>query len=120
MRTEVQLAPDFGNQRFRIDGGDGDQNLFDAPLILQRVVADWFDGHVGQSYEDAWLVRVINGSKAGLLLALTPRTMGSIDTDIIEHGWKSVVVHGIDFPGHDPARHGPRSVIGGMAFLERL
>jgi hypothetical protein len=113
------VAPGYEGQRFRIDGGDGDQDLFGAPLLLERVVAPWFDGNLDQLFGDAWLVRVTEGPKAGLLLGLTPRTLGTI-TDDIREGWKSVVVHGIDYPGYDQEAYGPRSVIGGMAFLERL
>jgi hypothetical protein len=112
--------PGYGDARFRIDGGDGDQNLFATPLILRKVAAPWFDGQVGQRFGEAWLVQVADGPKAGLVLALTPRTLGEIADDIAAGGWKSVVVHGIDFPGYEPARRGPRSIVGGMAALERL
>lgn len=112
--------PEFEGQRFRIDGGDGDQDLFGDPLILQRVAAPWFDGRVGDFIGEAWLVRVTEGRKTGLLLALTPRTLGSIDVGIALHGWKSVIVHGIDYPCYDADVYGARSLIGGMTFIQKL
>ena len=83
-------------------------------------MASWFDGNLGQISGDSWLVRVIEGPKAGLLLGLTPRTLGDITDDIAKQGWKSVVVHGIDYPGYDIAAYGPRSVVGGMAFFKKV
>jgi hypothetical protein len=118
--TEVQILPDYERQRFRIDGGDGDQDLFSERLLLQRVAASWFDGNLGQLFGAAWLVRVVEGRRSGLMLGLTPRTLGEIEDGLVESGWKSVVVHGIDFPGYDSMVHGPRTAIGGMAALERL
>jgi hypothetical protein len=115
-----QIAPGFEGRRFRIDGGDGDQELFKAPLVLERVIAPWFDGNLGQLFGDAWLVRVTEGPKQGLLLGLTPRTLGNITDDVREGKWKSVVVHGIEYPGYDREAHGPPSAIGGMAFLDCL
>lgn len=119
-RSGEHLFPEFEGQRFRIDGGDGDQDLFGDPLILQRVAAPWFDGRVEDFIGEAWLVRVAEGPKTGLLLALTPRTLGSIDDGITSHGWKSVIVHGIDYPGYDADAYGARSAIGGMTFIQRL
>jgi hypothetical protein len=113
------VVPGFENQRFRIDGGDGDQDLFGEILILQRVTASWFRNRIGEFYGEAWLVRVIEGPRAGLLLALTPRTIGKIDDAIASFGWKSVIVHGIDYPGYDLEAYGPRSIVGGMTFIER-
>jgi hypothetical protein len=117
---KIETTIDYDNERFRIHGGDGDQDLFGEPLILRRTFAPWFGGTIGQHFGEAWLVEVVEGKKRGLMLGLTPRTLGEISDDIAEHGWKSVVVHGIDFPGHDPERHGRRSLIGGMTVLERL
>jgi len=96
---QVRSEPGYEGQRFRIDGGDGDQGLFGSPLILQRVRAAWFAPKVGDFYGNAWLVQATDGSKDGLLFALTPRTLGEIEEDIGRSGWKSVIVHGIDYPG---------------------
>jgi hypothetical protein len=117
---KIDPPADYENERFCIDGGDGDQDLFGNRLILRRVFAPWFDGTIGQHPGEAWLVEVVEGKKQGLMLGLTPRTLGEISDDIAKQGWKSVVIHGIDFPGHDPERHGKRSLIGGMTVLERL
>jgi hypothetical protein len=113
-------APGYEDALFRINGGDGDQTLFSAPLILQRVNAPWFNGYLGQRFGDAWLVRVAEGPRLGLLLGLTSHSLGEIGDDLETWRWKSVVVHGIDYPGYDPLAHGPRTRIGGMAALERL
>ena len=115
-----ELFPGYENEKFRIDGGDGDQKLFGAPLVFQRVTAPWFNGDLGQLSGDAWLVRVVDGPRTGLLLGLTPRTTGNIADDIALQGWKSVIVHGLDYPGLDATTHGPRTIIGGMAFMERI
>ena len=118
--SDLPFVSGYEDARFRIDGGDGDQNLFATPLVLRRVAAPWFDGQVGQVFGEAWLVQVSEGPRAGLLLALTPRTVGEIADDVAASGWKGVIVHGIQFPGHDAAKHGALSVVGGMAALERL
>ena len=94
--------------------------MFGTPLVLRRVWASWFTGQLGQLFGAAWLVQVTDGPKTGLVIGLTPHSLGEITDDIAAAGWKTVVVHGVDFPGHDPDKHGPRSVIGGMAALERL
>ena len=83
-------------------------------------MAPWFNGELGQLFGDAWLVRVIDGPKAGLLLALAPHSLGEIAGDITEIGWKMVVVHGITYPGYDLAAYGPPSTVGGMAAMELL
>jgi hypothetical protein len=113
------VVPGFEDQRFRIDGGDGDQDLFGQILILQRVTAPWFGSRIGEFPGEAWLVRVIEGPKTGLLLALTPRTIGEIEDDIAANRWKSVIVHGIDYPGYNIEAYGPRSIVGGMTFIEK-
>ena len=113
-------APGYEDQRFKIDGGDGDPNLFGAPLILRRVNAPWFKDRVGEFYGEAWLVKVTDGPRKDMLLALTPRTIGSIGDDLSGYGWKSLIVHGIDYPGYDATAYGPRSIVGGMSFIERI
>ena len=87
---------------------------------MQRVIASWFRARVGGSYGEAWLVRMVKEPKAGLLLALRPRTVGNIDDAIASDGWKGMIVHGIDYPGYDNDAYGPRSIIGGMTFIEQL
>jgi hypothetical protein len=63
----------------------------------------------------------MEGPRAGLLHALTPQTLGSIDEGIASHGWNGVTVHGrIDYPGYDADEYGARSVTGGMAVIEKL
>lgn len=116
----IEAAAGFEGQVFRIDGGDGDPALFNAPIILRRVNAPWFDGNLGQLFGEGWLVEVTDGPRSGLLLGLTPRTLGEIGEDLERSPFKSVVVHGLDYPGHDHTKHGPISLIGGMAFLERV
>ena len=87
---------------------------------MQRVITPWFQARAGGSYGEAWLVRVFEGPKAGLLLALRPGAFGIIDDAIASDGWKGMIVHGIDYPGYDNDAYGPRSIIGGMTFIEQL
>ena len=114
----IEAAAGYEGQTFRIDGGDGDQVLFGSSLVFRKVTGSWFDGNLGQLFGEGWLVQVTEGSRTGLLLGLSPRTTGEISEGLAEVGFKSVVVHGIDYPGYDPMRHGPRTLIGGMAFME--
>lgn len=116
----IEADAGYEGQTFRIDGGDGDQVLFGSPLVFRKVTASWFDGNLGQLFGEGWLVEVTKGERTGLLLGLSPRTIGEISDGLAEDGFKSVVVHGIDYPGYDPVRHGPRTLIGGMAFMETL
>ena len=114
----IKAAAGYEGQTFRIDGGDGDQVLFGSPLVFRKVTASWFNGNLGQLFGEGWLVEVTEGPRTGLLLGLSPRTIGEIREGLAEDGFKSVVVHGIDYLGYDPVRHGPRTLIGGMAFME--
>lgn len=98
-----------------IDGGDGDQRLLGSCMILERVVAPWFD-----SKPSAWLMRVIGGEHNGLVFSLSPRTLGTIDEGVASEGCKSVVVKGLpDQPGYDATLY-PQAAIGGMTFLDRV
>jgi hypothetical protein len=120
--VSVQLAADavtssVQESYFRIDGGDGDQNLFQHSFIVERVTAPWFDAkHDGK---DAWLMRVVGGPKAGLLFAITPRTLGSIEEGLASSRFKSVIVSGLDQPEAGPMAY-PSSAAGGMSILEAI
>jgi hypothetical protein len=111
----VSPHPDYDGTRFVIDGGDGDQWLFGSYMLLERVVAPWF-----QSGPNSWLMRVIGGTHTGLVLALSPRTLGSIDQAIATDGSKSVVVRGIEQHAEREDRVYPAGAIGGMTFLDVL
>jgi hypothetical protein len=101
---------------FRINGGDGDQDLFQHSLIIERVEAAWFDGATPLG-RGAWLMRVSGGPKAGLLFAILPRTLGSIEDGIAQSGFKSVIITGLLQPEAGPMAY-PETSIGGMTFME--
>jgi hypothetical protein len=84
------------NELFRIDGGDGDQNFFGTPLILERTQTRWFHGKVLRG--EAMLFIVVGGKFAGEYVALTSRTMDKLDDQLSRYGWASVVVHRIRNP----------------------
>jgi hypothetical protein len=116
--SQVQSHPAYAGTYFRMNGGDGDQALFQHSIILERVVAPWFNGVVGQR-RNAWLMRVVSPDMGGLLFAITPRSTGLIEEDIEKQGWKSVVVSGLE--GVEAGlTHYPATEVGGMSFIERL
>ena len=115
----IDAHPDFVDARFRIDGGDGDQTLFGAFMLLERVTAPWFDARATKR-PNSWLMRVIGGTHSGLVFALSPRTLGTIDDGIGVEGCKSVVVSGLPKQRGCDARLYPDGAVGGMTFMERI
>jgi hypothetical protein len=62
---------------------------------------------------------VIGGPKAGLLFAISPRTLGTIEDGLSHSGWKSVVVSGLEQPEAGAMAY-PASATGGMSFMEEI
>ncbi|MEG3154470.1 hypothetical protein [Sphingomonas sp. RB1R13] len=111
----ISPHPSFARTRFAIDGGDGDQQLLGSYMLLERVVAPWFD-----SNPSAWLMQVIGGKHNGLVFSLSPRTLGTIDEGVASEGCKSVIVKGLpEQPGCDATLY-PQEAIGGMTFIDRV
>jgi hypothetical protein len=110
-------APEFG-ERFRIDGGDGDQAFFSQPQILRLTEAAWFPSRVRRG--EALLFVVEGGQNSGEYIALTTRVMASLVDQIRDHGWASGVVHRIrnPTPSFDGSERDADPI--GMAFIERL
>lgn len=81
---------------YKIDGGDGDQSYFSAPLILELAVEAWFNGELRRG--DAELFRVKHGQHKGTYVALTSRVLESIESQLERHNIASVVVHIIRNP----------------------
>ena len=115
----IDPHPDFTGVRFCIDGGDGDQTLFGAYMLLERVTAPWFDSGEAKR-PNSWLMRVIGGTHSGLVFALSPRTLGTIDDGIAIDRWKSVVLSGLPKQPRCDDRLYPEDAVGGMTFMERI
>lgn len=118
MSDTHQLITCTPRRIFRINGGDGDQDLFQHSLLVEKVEAAWFDGRTRLG-NGAWLMRVIGGPKAGLLFATHPRTLGSIEEGIAQSGLKSIIVEGLPQPEAGTMAYPPSS-IGGMSFVELI
>jgi hypothetical protein len=104
--------------RFRIEGGDGDQTILAASLILRLTEADWFSGSIRDpDYGEALLFVVEGGALSGEYIALTSRTTRTLRYQFEMQGWASTVVHRLTKPGQGPS-FGRDAV--GMAFVERL
>lgn len=106
-------------ETFLIDGGDGDQEFFGTPRYLKYTEAPWFPGRV--SMGEALLFTISGGTYDGQYVALSTRTLGDFRSNLIRHGWASVVVHLIYHPNEmfdDSDGKGTNSI--GMSFVERL
>ena len=117
--SKIEKHPEFVGERFLIDGGDGDQTLFGAPMYLERVKAAWFDGDAFKR-SNSWLMRVVSDKHCGLVFAISPRTFGTIGEGIAADGWKSVVVSGLPEQPGCTAQLYPECAAGGMTFMEHL
>jgi hypothetical protein len=111
-------TPRIGD-RFRIEGGDGDQTIVGASLILRLTGAEWFSASIPGYPErgEALLFVVNDGALSGEYIALTSRTTRSLRHQFETQGWASTVVHWFTEPGQGPS-FGLKTP--GMAFVERL
>jgi hypothetical protein len=106
-------------QRFRIDGGDGDQNFFSTPKLLRLTDAAWFPGRT--IHGDALLFVVEDGGAySGKYVALTSRVQAPLAEHLHTHGWASVIVHVITNPtsSFDGSQKDADAI--GMAVVERV
>ncbi len=90
--------PNTDAERFRIEGGDGDQEFFSEKRILKQGQAPWFHERFGEWYGDAMLFVTEGGAHDGEYVVLTPRTIGNLREKFARDGWASVVVHRIINP----------------------
>jgi hypothetical protein len=104
--------------RFRIDRGDGDPSFFYHPFIARRVDEDWFPGLLPRG--PAYLLKIENGQRAGQYIAITSRVVASLEEQLRDSRWISVVIHLIKNPGDhfSPTLEGADAV--GMAAIEAI
>jgi len=83
-------------QTYVIDGGDGDQTYFSAPIYLTDTKADWFSGAVLRG--EGRLMRAVKGKHAGKYFVLSPRGNESIEAQFARNSVASVIVHIVNNP----------------------
>jgi len=102
--------------RLMIDGGDGDQAYFSAPLYLESIECDWFDPDTPRGR--AILFRIDGGEHDGRYVALTSKVQVDLNDQFLERNWASVVVNIIKRVGDEyvPSLDNLDAV--GMAFAD--
>jgi hypothetical protein len=105
-------------QQFVMDGGDGDQSFFSERKMMRLTTAAWFPGHVRRG--PAMLLVVEGGKHDGEYVALTTRVLASLDDQLTERNWASVVVHRIKnpTPSFDGSEKDAYPI--GMSFVEKI
>jgi hypothetical protein len=103
---------------FRIDGGDGDQDYFSNPFLAESVQETWFDGRLPRG--DAILLRAVSGKFSGSYLAITSRTDKSLEWQMENGNWISVVLHKVTKIGSDYQKDLESVQAVGMAAIEIL
>tara|TARA_R110000787_G_scaffold98478_1_gene202465 strand:- start:85 stop:450 length:366 start_codon:yes stop_codon:yes gene_type:complete len=76
-----------------LENGDGDPNWLHERHFVQNINPSWFSGKIGDWYETALLFRVVGPNHEGELIALTPRTQGTIEEQLLTSDVASVIVH---------------------------
>lgn len=76
-----------------LEDGDGDPSWLHERHLVEPVTRDWFSGKIGEWYGTALLFRVLGPNHEGELIALTPRTIGTIEGSLQSGGCASVIVH---------------------------
>lgn len=103
---------------FRIDGGDGDQGYLGHLMMARRVSESWFPHEIWS--QPAYLLRVEGGRHDGLYVAITSRWTISLEAQLENQDWISVVVHVIDVSGPDFRTTEKPSRAIGMAAIQAL
>jgi hypothetical protein len=105
-------------QLFKIDKGDGDPSFFNHPFVARRIEEDWFSGILYRG--PAFLLKVESGMRTGQYIAITSRAVASLENQLEESRWISVVVHLIKRPGEEflPTLESADAV--GMAAIEAI
>ncbi len=103
-----------------LEDGDGDPSWLHQRHLVQHVNPSWFSGRMGDWYGSALLFRVLGPNHAGELVALTPRTMATIEDQLRADGTASVIVHRFGCDAATLERDGPcESTAIGMTILRR-
>jgi len=76
-----------------LENGDGDPTWLHEHHLIQNIGASWFNGKVGDWPGTAMLFRVVGANHQGDVIALTPRTLDSIEDQFLRSEIASVVVH---------------------------